>query len=158
MKTLILIAYLVGSYLLVPYLFSYLGALKKVGALSADEINSDEPASEKLTEKEVEQAKKWSNIVFMILAMYLCALLGVVFGLASQELVGASSLKWVAYPFFYILMVSSFRMGRKVVEAYEIQLSIKEQMVFYLTMLWVYLWAILQKESLPFILTWYWIY
>lgn len=158
MKTIILILYLAGGYMLVPYLFSYLGALKKIGILSSDEINEDELASEKLSEKEVEQAKQISNIIFVLLGMILYALLGVVFGLATQELVGASPLKWVAYPFFYIVMVSSFRMGRKIVESYGVKLSIKEQIAFYLTMLLFYLLAIWQKETLPFILTWYWVY
>ena len=70
-------------------------------------------------------------------------LLGITFGFATYELVGDSSLKWVVHTLLYIIMVSSFKMGHKIVEkTYETKLSITEQVIFYLTMFIAYMMTI----------------
>lgn len=156
MKPIILLLYIVISYFLIPYLFSFLGAIKKVETMSQSELSD---GNDQLNEKETSQVQKLSAVIFTIGGMYLYGLLGATFGFGTDELVGNSGLKWVIYPLLYIIMVSSFKMGRKVVEKnYEIKFSIKEQVIFYLTMLIVYIMAIWAKESLPIILTWHWIY
>jgi len=150
MKTIILFSYLIVSYLIIPYLFSFLGAIRKVSLSNLQELNEDEKDSEKLNESDAAQIKKVSIVFFVIFASYLYAILGVTFGFATKELVGSSFLKWILYPLLYIVMVSSFRMGRKAVEkTYEIKISTTEQIIFYLTMFVSYMSAIWAAEIIP---------
>lgn len=158
MKSLILMGYMLGGAALYMYLYSMLGAIGKVGTMSQDELNAMEEKKDELNEKDAEGVRVLSRIVFFLFGFYLHGVLGVIFGLGTKELVGDSSMAWLGYVLWYLIMIFAFRAGsRDVEQTYELNYPAKKGL-FWVTMFGLYLVAIWNPVWLPSLFTWYWIY
>lgn len=157
MKYLVLLLYTAVAYFAIPYIFLYLGALKQVGSLSDEAINAKKEIP--LQSAEASLFRKLGNVSFLVFSIYLYALLSITFGLVCQECFSLTTCIWTAYILFYLGILSGFNNSRLVMKrAYRVTFSIPECLFFQSILLTAYILALWNKDFLPTICCWHWIY
>lgn len=155
MKYLILFLYVLLAYFFIPYLFSYLGAFRKVAHTAEKEIDR-----KNILPTEIEQQSNMrllGHLFFFPIAAYLYSILGCVFGLVGEECF--QSFEWGSFFLFGLLLFSSFKLSQNFLEkSYRIPLSSQEKILFTSITFSSYAIAFLDKKLLPFCCCWYWIY
>lgn len=155
MKYFILFLYVVLAYFIIPYLFSYLGAFRKVAHIAKREIDRDNTTLDEIEKQSY--MRMLGHFFFFPIATYLYITLGCIFGLACVECF--QGFKELGFLLFGVLLFSSFRLSENFLEkSYRIPFSNQEQLLFSLITFFSYTLAFWDKKLLPIFFCWYWIY
>jgi len=160
MKTLIPIAYLLGTFLL-GYLYYWSAIFKEMGMKATiDDVNEDlEEGEEPATEGEVNALKNVFNVIFLIVGFICWLYIGITVGRIAPMITGHFILKWIVYVLMYFIFVR-FPFGvlnRMIKKTYELE-RFPEKILFSMTMIGSYILSICCYEKLPKLFNWFLMY
>ncbi len=160
MDFLIRTSYLVGSIIIVVYVYYWSSAFKKLGASTIDELNEEEEDEIDLVDaSEAKFINYFGTITFLVIGTVIWTLLGLTVGKIAGDIIKPSMLQWLDYFLMYFLFLRlPFGVGNKMVKSSYDFKNFPEKLPFALAMILAYVFSICCYESLPGILKWHLIY
>lgn len=156
MKQLILFSYLVTVGGCIVYFYYRIGFLKMLATLTLDELNKEQEFSEeKLEERDFNSIRNFFVGAFSLLGVYLWSLIGTTFGMIAREMATSSTLKWILYPLFFIMMGTTFGMAHRLIkERFDIEGHIQGNFLFAMSMITFFILSICYPEWVSVIFSW----